>query len=50
MAGLGKGPDGGMPRDGSAEYYLSEPKCEDDSKGAGPFMMALSEYLRAGKE
>lgn len=50
VAGLGKGPDGGMPRDGSAEYYLSEPKCEDDSKGTGPFMMALSEYLRAGKE
>ena len=50
VAGLGKGPDGGQARDGSAAYYLSEPKCADDAKGAGPFMMALSEYLRAGKE
>ncbi len=50
VAGLGKGPDGGEPRDGSAAYYLREPRCADDAKGAGPFMMALSEYLLAGKE
>lgn len=32
-------------RDGSVEYYLSEPVVDDDSKGVGPFMMAYSEYL-----
>jgi putative MATE family efflux protein len=32
-------------RDGSVEYYLSEPVVNDDSKGVGPFMMAYSEYL-----
>jgi unsaturated rhamnogalacturonyl hydrolase len=32
-------------RDGTVEYYLSEPVVADDSKGVGPFMMAYSEYL-----
>ena len=32
-------------RDGTVEYYLSEPVVEDDSKGVGPFMMAYAEYL-----
>ena len=32
-------------RDGTIEYYLSEPIVNDDSKGVGPFMMAYSEYL-----
>lgn len=33
-------------RDGSVAYYLSEPICQDDSKGVGPFRMAYSQYLR----
>lgn len=36
-------------RDGSAAYYLSEPRVSDDSKGVGPFMMAWAEYLQAKK-
>lgn len=41
VAGLG-----GFPyRDGSAEYYLSEPVVRDDYKGLGPFILALSESL-----
>lgn len=35
----------GQKRDGSKEYYLSEPVVADDSKGVGPFMMAYAEYL-----
>lgn len=41
MAGLGPG----EKRDGSVEYYLSEKRVSDDSKGVGPFMMAYSERL-----
>ncbi len=33
-------------RDGSIDYYLSEPICQDDSKGVGPFRLAYSQYLR----
>lgn len=36
-------------RDGSVQYYLSEPRVSDDSKGVGPFMMAWAEYLRGTK-
>lgn len=43
VAGLGPG----NKRDGSVEYYLSEPVVEDDIKGAGPFIMALSERIQA---
>lgn len=32
-------------RNGTKEYYLSEPVVSNDSKGVGPFMMAYSEYL-----
>ena len=42
VAGLGPG----EKRDGSVAYYLSEPRVEDDAKGVGPWMMALSEYER----
>ena len=45
MAGLG--PDDKKNRDGSIEYYLSEPRVMDDSKGVGPVMMAYAEYLMA---
>jgi unsaturated rhamnogalacturonyl hydrolase len=41
VAGLG----GQQMRDGSAEYYLSEPRVKDDAKGVGPFIMACAESL-----
>lgn len=44
VAGLG--PDSNRRRDGSVAYYLSEPVVEDDAKGVGPYMMALSEALK----
>ena len=31
-------------RDGSFEYYLSEPRIDNDPKGIGPLLMALKEY------
>lgn len=42
MAGLG----GSQNRDGSAEYYLSEPIVENDAKGIAPFIMAAAELLK----
>ena len=45
VAGLGPG----EKRDGSVAYYLSEPVVADDAKGVGPYLMALSEYLEAGR-
>ena len=42
VAGLGPGES----RNGSVEYYLSEPISADDAKGVGPFLMAYAEYLR----
>ena len=42
VAGLGPG----EKRNGSVEYYLSEPISADDAKGVGPFLMAYAEYLR----
>lgn len=44
VAGLG--PYEGRYRDGSAEYYLTEPKVSDDSKGVAPLMMAIAEKIR----
>lgn len=41
VAGLGPG----EKRDGSIEYYISEKVVSDDSKGAGPFMMAYAQKL-----
>ncbi len=41
VAGLGPGEQ----RDGSVEYYISEKKVSDDSKGVGPFMMAYAQKL-----
>jgi len=40
VAGLG-GFDGRY-RDGTAEYYLSEPVVADDAKGVGPLMMCIA--------
>jgi unsaturated rhamnogalacturonyl hydrolase len=42
VAGLGNVPY----RDGSYEYYLSEPVVSNDPKGAGAFMMASAEAAR----
>lgn len=46
MAGLNGIAVNKKDRDGSYEYYLSEPVVSDDAKGVGPFMMAYAEYLR----
>lgn len=43
VAGLG----GKDMRDGSFEYYISEPVIENDCKGVGPFIWASLEYERA---
>lgn len=41
MAGLG--PENNPARDGTYEYYISEPVVENDAKGTGPFVMAYTE-------
>jgi unsaturated rhamnogalacturonyl hydrolase len=38
-----------MPRDGSFEYYISEPIVENDLKGVGPFILAGIELQRAAE-
>lgn len=40
VAGLG---GEGVRRDGSYEYYISEPVVENDGKGMGPFVLAYTE-------
>lgn len=45
VAGLG--PEGNMRRDGTYEYYLSEPIVENDAKGVAPFIMAYVEIIRS---
>ncbi|WP_348641030.1 glycoside hydrolase family 88 protein [Martelella sp. HB161492] len=45
VAGLGG--FGGVFRDGTPGYYLTEMINPDDIKGVGPFMMAFAEVLRA---
>ncbi len=44
VAGLG----GKDHRDGSLEYYFSEPVVENDAKGTGPLIMAYCELLGLG--
>jgi unsaturated rhamnogalacturonyl hydrolase len=44
VAGLG--PDKDRRRDGTFEYYISEPIVENDAKGVGPFIMAYTEMKR----
>ena len=41
MAGLG--PENNPKRDGTYEYYISEPIVENAAKGTGPFVMAYTE-------
>lgn len=43
VAGLG----GANHRDGSLEYYFSEPVVENDAKGVGPLLLAYTEVLAA---
>ncbi len=47
VAGLG--PESNKRRDGSFEYYISEPVVENDAKGVAPFVMAYTEILRGVK-
>lgn len=44
VAGLG--PADNLKRDGSFEYYMSEPIVEDDAKGVGPLLLAYTELRR----
>ena len=43
VAGLG--PENNRRRDGSYEYYISEPVVENDAKGVAPFLMCYTEHL-----
>ena len=45
VAGLG-GPN---RRDGSFDYYMSEPVVENDAKGVGPFLLAYTELMKRKK-
>ena len=44
VAGLG--PENNTRRDGSFEYYISEPIVENDAKGGAPFILCYTEILR----
>lgn len=44
VAGLG--PEKNLRRDGSYEYYISEPVVENDAKGIGPLILAYSEVKK----
>lgn len=44
VAGLG--PESNRRRDGTFEYYISEPIVENDAKGVAPFVLAYTEILR----
>ena len=47
VAGLG--PETNPRRDGSYEYYMSEPIVKDDAKGTAPFLLAYAEMCRLEK-
>jgi len=49
VAGLGGMPGKGdyKLRDGTFEYYISEPKVDNDAKGVAPFLFAYAEVCRA---
>lgn len=44
VAGLG--PEDDLERDGTFEYYMSEPIVENDAKGVGPLLLAYTELRR----
>ncbi|MBQ0050925.1 MAG: glycoside hydrolase family 88 protein [Treponema sp.] len=47
VAGLG--PETNKRRDGTFEYYMSEPIVQDDAKGVGPFILAYNEIKQLNK-
>ena len=47
VAGLG--PENNRRRDGSYEYYISEPVVSDDAKGAAPFVLCYTEIRRISR-
>ena len=48
VAGLG--PENNLRRDGTYDYYISEPVVENDAKGVGPLIMAYTEMVKASQE
>ena len=46
VAGLG--PEDNKRRDGTFEYYISEPVVENDAKGVAPFVLCYTEVKRMG--
>lgn len=48
VAGLG--PENNRRRDGSYEYYISEPVVSNDAKGAAPFVLCYTEIRRLGEQ
>jgi len=44
VAGLGD--SNGKPRNGTYEYYISEPVVQDDAKGIAPLVLSYSEVKR----
>jgi unsaturated rhamnogalacturonyl hydrolase len=47
VAGLG--PENNRRRDGTYEYYISEPVVNNDAKGVAPFVLAYTEIKRVKK-
>jgi unsaturated rhamnogalacturonyl hydrolase len=47
VAGLG--PEDKPRRDGTYEYYMSEPIVQNDAKGVGPLILAYIEILHKEK-
>lgn len=45
VAGLG--PENKLRRDGTYEYYISEPVVENDAKGVAPFLLCYTEVKRS---
>lgn len=48
VAGLG--PENNRRRDGSYEYYISEPIVQNDAKGVAPFILCYTEIKRLNNE
>jgi len=48
VAGLGGMPGKGSYklRDGTFEYYIAEPRVDNDAKGVAPFLFSFAEVLR----
>jgi unsaturated rhamnogalacturonyl hydrolase len=44
VAGLG--PENNRRRDGTYEYYISEPVVKNDAKGVAPFLLCYTEIMR----